>query len=120
MWLKQSQMLIRYSVCYIACLHFTTVCHFRAVKAEDIKRIRTTLGLSQMEFAGALGVSFATVNRWENDKAQPQKDRIARIQNLLAEKWGGGQGRLEFESAPARPPALNFAGDPDAIKLVVD
>ena len=41
--------------------------------------------MSQQAFATALGVSFATVNRWENGKAKPQKDRIDRIKALLRE-----------------------------------
>lgn len=38
-----------------------------------IKNIRSNAGLSQTEFADELGVSFATVNRWENGKAIPNK-----------------------------------------------
>ncbi len=43
---------------------------------EDIKRLRQTAGLSQEEFARELGISFATVNRWENNRAAPS--RLAR------------------------------------------
>ena len=38
-----------------------------------IKAIRTTAGLSQQEFADKLDVTFATINRWENHKALPNK-----------------------------------------------
>ena len=31
------------------------------------------MGLSQEELAHALGVSFATVNRWENGRTAPSK-----------------------------------------------
>ena len=86
--------------------------------AEEIKRVRTGLGLSQVEFARALGVAFTTVNRWENGKAQPQSDRLARIQELASAKEA--QGTLGYELNDAIPPALNFEGDPEAIKLVVD
>lgn len=41
--------------------------------AVAIKDIRTQLGLSQEDLARALGVSFATVNRWENGKTSPSK-----------------------------------------------
>ena len=86
--------------------------------AEDIKRVRTSLGLSQVEFARALGVAFTTVNRWENGKAQPHSDRLARIQELASAKEA--QGTLGYELNDAIPSALNFEGDPQAIKLVVD
>ena len=39
--------------------------------SEDIKKIRIRLLLTQEEFAKELGVSFATVNRWETGKATP-------------------------------------------------
>lgn len=36
-----------------------------------IKNLRTKLVLSQQEFAELLGVSFTSVNRWENGKHEP-------------------------------------------------
>ena len=36
--------------------------------SEIIKEIRTYLNLSQSELADTLGVSFATVNRWEKGR----------------------------------------------------
>ena len=49
-----------------------------------VKRVRKQLGISQEELAHALGVSFATVNRWENAKTSPSK--LARTQfNLFCE-----------------------------------
>lgn len=38
---------------------------------ENIKLIRQKLFLSQETFAKELGVSFATVNRWETGKTKP-------------------------------------------------
>ena len=40
---------------------------------ETVKEVRRQLALSQEELAHALGVSFATVNRWENGKTIPSK-----------------------------------------------
>lgn len=39
--------------------------------SEEIKQIRQEFLLSQEAFAKELGVSFATVNRWETGKTQP-------------------------------------------------
>ncbi len=39
--------------------------------SEDIKLLRHEFLLSQEAFAKELGVSFATVNRWETGKTQP-------------------------------------------------
>ena len=36
-----------------------------------IKNLRSKLVLSQQEFAELLGVSFTSVNRWENGKHEP-------------------------------------------------
>ena len=38
-----------------------------------IKKIRLYLNMSQTEFAEHMNVSFATVNRWENGRAVPNK-----------------------------------------------
>ena len=41
--------------------------------AEIVKLVRQKLGLSQEELAQELGVSFSTINRWENGKTVPFK-----------------------------------------------
>lgn len=39
--------------------------------AALVRSLRERLGLTQEEFARELGVSFSTVNVWENGKRQP-------------------------------------------------
>lgn len=39
--------------------------------SEDIKKIRRKAFLSQEDFAKQIGVSYATINRWETGKAKP-------------------------------------------------
>jgi DNA-binding transcriptional regulator YiaG len=39
--------------------------------SNDIKMIRQRCLLSQQDFAEVLGVSFATVNRWEAGRSKP-------------------------------------------------
>jgi len=41
--------------------------------ANAIIQIRVKLDLSQMALAELLGVSFSSVNRWENGKYEPTK-----------------------------------------------
>jgi len=89
----------------------------KAMNSENIKSLRLKLGYSQKEFAATLGVSFATVNRWENGKAKPQRDRIERMQSLLKR---GKQQEIQPKADLVKTPRLNFEGDPDAIKLVID
>ena len=53
---------------------------------ELVKDVRKQLGLSQEELAHALGVSFATVNRWENGKTMPSKLARRQFEQLCKEK----------------------------------
>lgn len=41
--------------------------------AEKVKFVRTELKLSQEDLARELGVSFATINRWENGNYNPSR-----------------------------------------------
>lgn len=52
--------------------------------SEIIKEIRSRLNLSQSELAEKLGVSFATVNRWEKGHCEPSQIAVNTIKNLCA------------------------------------
>lgn len=41
--------------------------------SNQVKHVRTQLNMSQKKLASALGVSFATINRWENSRNEPSK-----------------------------------------------
>lgn len=41
--------------------------------SEKVKFVRSQLKLSQEDFAHELGVSFASINRWENGNYQPSR-----------------------------------------------
>lgn len=45
------------------------VCMF----CDQVKHVRQLLKISQKKMAQTLGVSFATINRWENSKNTPSK-----------------------------------------------
>ncbi|HFQ82130.1 MAG TPA: XRE family transcriptional regulator [Desulfobacterales bacterium] len=51
---------------------------------ELVKEVRKQLGISQEELAHELGVSFATINRWENGKTTPFKLARAQFDNFCA------------------------------------
>jgi putative transcriptional regulator len=38
-----------------------------------IRELRQNLNMTQENFAHEIGVTFATVNRWENGRTQPNK-----------------------------------------------
>ncbi|MCP6761668.1 helix-turn-helix domain-containing protein [Pelatocladus sp. BLCC-F211] len=48
-----------------------------------IRELRKRLGLSQEQLARQLGVSFQTVNRWENGRAIPSPMGMKLIEQLL-------------------------------------
>ena len=51
-----------------------------------LKQIREKLFLTQQELADMLDVSFATINRWENDKNVPSmkgKKKIVELANKI-------------------------------------
>ena len=47
--------------------------------ADDIKQIRLNALLTQDEFAKVLGISYTTINRWENGKSIPGIKALKRI-----------------------------------------
>ena len=52
---------------------------------EIIIQIRAILNISQQELAKILGVSFVTINRWENGKTIPSKKHCKILENMLKE-----------------------------------
>ena len=47
--------------------------------SEELKTIRLSQYLSQADFANKIGVSFVSVNRWENGKAKPNMKAMKSI-----------------------------------------
>lgn len=58
---------------------------------EQVKDVRRQLKLSQEELAHALGVSFATVNRWENAKTVPSKLAQRQFEQFCPQKKEQGK-----------------------------
>jgi type I restriction enzyme M protein len=67
-----------------------------------LRAIRANLNLTQEQLAGRLGVSFATVNRWEGGAIKPQRaarEAIAALaqeagsrMNLARSRWSRPSG----------------------------
>ena len=47
-----------------------------------IRKLRTSIGLTQEQFAAKIGVTVSTVNRWENDKDKPSPLAMLRIKKF--------------------------------------
>ena len=89
-----------------------------------IKDSRDVRGLTQEQFADLVGVSFATVNRWENGQSRPNNlawQRIVELDNQSRRELLGVPKVSEEESASAyRAQALDFSADPNAVSAVAE
>jgi transcriptional regulator with XRE-family HTH domain len=56
-----------------------------------VRELRERTGLTQEKFAARLGVTFPTINRWENGRARPSPLAMQKIEELLGSM--GEQGR---------------------------
>jgi putative transcriptional regulator len=63
---------------------FTDMSNSEEQIAQHVLEIRLEMGLTQEQFAAKLGVSFPTVNRWENKKTKPSPLAIQKLQKLLS------------------------------------
>lgn len=48
-----------------------------------IRELRQEIGLTQEQFAAKLGVTFPTVNRWENGRSRPSPLAMEKVISLL-------------------------------------
>jgi superfamily II DNA or RNA helicase len=89
--------------------------------ANQIKRLRAKLGLTQVNLANHLGVSFPTVNRWENAKAKPSQLSWNRLREMAGEPKPGLY-IAEPEPPPYgdAPPLIDFTAEPDMVKSLVE
>lgn len=53
--------------------------------AEMIRKLRAQLGLTQEQFAAKVGVTWSTVNRWENGRGMPSPLAMRQIELLQIE-----------------------------------
>ena len=59
--------------------------------SSDVRALRDRLQISQEELAAKLGVSFATVNRWEVGRSKPQRTQREALERLIAESADSGE-----------------------------
>ncbi|MBE9156683.1 helix-turn-helix transcriptional regulator [Nodosilinea sp. LEGE 06152] len=50
-----------------------------------IRDLRQAVGSTQEQFAVALGVSFSTLNRWENGHMQPSPLALRQVESVIAD-----------------------------------
>jgi len=60
-----------------------------------VRELRGRTGLTQEKFAARLGVTFPTINRWENRRAKPSPLAMKQIEDLLRSMGDRGQDLLQ-------------------------
>ncbi|TBR56704.1 transcriptional regulator [Westiellopsis prolifica IICB1] len=60
-----------------------------------IRELRLLTGLTQEQFAATLGVTYPTINRWENGRAKPSPLAMQKIEVQLQEIGKQGKDLLE-------------------------
>jgi superfamily II DNA or RNA helicase/DNA-binding XRE family transcriptional regulator len=86
----------------------------------QIKRLRARLGLTQAALAEKLGVSFPTINRWENGKSRPSPLSWSQILKLAGEEEADHVSEPEPPPYTAKPPLLDFTAQPDVVRVLVE
>ncbi len=86
----------------------------------QIKRLRARLGLTQVALAEKLGVSFPTINRWENGKSRPSQLSWSQILKLAGEEDTDRVSEPEPPPYPAKPPVLDFTAGSHVVRALVE
>jgi putative transcriptional regulator len=73
----------------------------------EIKALRSELKLSQEQLARLVGVSFGTVNRWENDRNRPHRNQIKRLLEIKAgQNQDAGRKKPRFGTLAGQVPPI--------------
>jgi SNF2 family DNA or RNA helicase len=96
---------------------------------QRIRRLRGRLGLTQVQFAELMGVSFASVNRWENGQSRPSPLAWQRILTaeehgldaLLRQPTSADQGTADGRVTQAGTILnLDFSANPEIVRTVAE
>ena len=60
-----------------------------------VRELRKQTGLTQEKFAAKLGVTYPTINRWENGRAKPSPLAMQKIEELLRNMGDNGKDLLK-------------------------
>ncbi|MBS0213163.1 MAG: DUF3883 domain-containing protein [Proteobacteria bacterium] len=95
------------------------------MKPDQIRQLRKELELTQQQFAERLGVSFVTLNRWENGQSKPSAMGQTKLKELRAEherrfSTAPSAAASTFVEAQADAPKLDFLGDANALRVLVE
>ncbi len=90
--------------------------------SQRVKKARELRGETQAQFAEIIGVSYATVNRWENGQSRPNNLSWQRIIELERSSREGGMEGSEAISNQGHPTTayLDFSADPNVVSALAE
>ena len=88
--------------------------------SRRVRQLRQRFGETQAQFAKRLHVTPLTVLRWESGQSAPRPLALAKLQELEQACAAAEPAGPKGPPHPAAPPALDFAGDPNAILAVAE
>ena len=85
--------------------------------SQRVKRARGVRGLTQAQLAKLIGVSYASVNRWENGYSRPNNLSWRRILEIESSIDGDaiGDELPAVNGGLSISPDLDFSANPDAV-----
>ena len=89
--------------------------------SHRIRSARGAKGLTQTQFAELIGVSYATVNRWENEQSRPNNLAWRRILEIEAQSEERPEAKGPNAGGEPDPLiSMNFSADPNAVWAVAE
>ena len=85
----------------------------------DVRDLRKRIGWTQQQFAERLHVTPLTVLRWEGGQSVPRPLAVAKLRELEQE-FAASRATSRSGMARTEPPALDFAGNPNAVLAVAE
>ena len=86
---------------------------------EQLQLIQNITGLNQDELARKLGVTFAALNRWLNDKAIPRENIKKKISSLYTELTGSGKIETDIQEAKTNFLLKKKKGHKNVLKEII-
>ncbi len=87
---------------------------------KRIKDAREIAGLTQAQLANLIGVSFASVNRWENSQSRPNNLAWQRILELELSPQGPGVQESVSNPPVDNWPTLDFSAAPEVVSALAE
>ncbi|MDR2056257.1 MAG: helix-turn-helix domain-containing protein, partial [Desulfovibrio sp.] len=88
--------------------------------SEYIRALRKKYALTQESLAEVLGVSFASINRWENDQTKPTALALEKLHKLEASLGVNDDPSTSGPDAVPDNVQTDFTARPEAVKAIIE